>query len=356
MRYRLLGQSPGTYFLALLLREGSFDVEIHRKAPGRRLRPLRLDDKTFNDLRHFFAKWQRASSLFTETLEVLPYAHPRVGQSIVQRLRPWLPNPDRWLDGEALTGELEALVLKAGIRVVPFDAFNEPAVLDTDLRTVYDLDTDEMRALGAPFREGVSAKFRRIECLECWLPVGRINDRAQAPYFLKLEGSLVFLEAHPRGGFSVSLYSSSRYALDRALRALEHPKGSGPAQWRALFSMNRKTERLERSLQVRPSPYYLPGAFALGAGIGVFGPMTNRADLLGLGQARRLAEFLLFTTPQTHPDPYLLTETWLKRELREYHHESRKLRVWERLLGAERPRPMALSVAQLLPSVLRRFL
>jgi len=353
MKGLVYGSTIGAAYLAARLAQAGWDVEWQLAEFRPRLRPARVSVEALRLLRAVGARGGDRMTFLGKAPGLESWGLP----SGVRYGFAWGKNSsaDRWVDRQELFESLKKIAVASGVKVFERRMLVPPSLQHFGELPVF-LDAPVEDLAGWPLVRN-RLRTERIEAAELWLPQGRIAQGAPCQ-FQKLEGAQAFLEPHPRGGYSLSFYASSRYPIERALESLRNSRGAGPAPWRALFMVNPGARVQTLTFRVGNPGFVAPGAFVFGESLGTAHPAANLDELESLEQAERLVA--LWPTsegPEMDRDSLLrLSEAWNHKE------GSRLTRIWERgrllgrLLFSDEGRKYALPAASFLPRALRRFL
>jgi hypothetical protein len=355
---RLFGASNALGYLACRLAESGIAVEWHRSPALERLRPVRLGQDSITLLKDLFRRHQTPVFFLEQAPEMDRWGCPTGPQYnfVFGRL---FGAPDRLADSVELGTRLDGLARKLGVeikesahQVLPFGD-GPGSELDGTSWRVLDLDPDQV----AHGRERLFPHPRprlKVECVELQWPQGRGEVSACPAQFMRLEGCLAFCEAHPSGGFVLSLISTSTYALSRGLNAIRDPKGSAPIAWRALALLNPNAVERRSTLSVGRSGFFLPGTFGLGKAFGRPSPVSNLETEESLLQAERLYERLAVVPRMGQ----LIAEAedWREQEASRFFKGLKRAQFSEKMLFSERFQGFVLSASQILPLRLRHSL
>lgn len=347
MKYRIFSSSAPTHYLATKLAERGDEVELIVLPEERAHRPLRLTHGLCQELRALLLRHGQSIAAFDAALEIeTPH------YNFLADLR-----PDAWIDSRLLT---EALRGAAQASVwTTLAAESSPTLLldQEELFTIVDRDLEKLPYgwLWPQVARHPDSKSYVLESAELYLPEGR-EPEVESGDFIHLEGSVGFLESHPTGGYVLSFYSQSRYALERALRAVQGAKAAGPSFWRALVLLNRGLQTQLRSLKVGLSGLQVPGIFQLSSLVGNHSPLGNIHAVEAFYQAQRFLEHLPLHASLLRPERNLSCEDWLKKEKLRFERSASRLKIWERLLFTERPSWVFNSLCRVLPPALKKAL
>lgn len=347
MKYRIFSSSAPTHYLATKLAERGDEVELILLPEERSHRPIRLTHALCQELRALLIRHGQSVAAFDAALEIeTPH------YNFLSDLR-----PDLWIDGrllsEALRGAAQASVWSS------LPAESSPTLLldQEELFTIADRDLEKLPYgwLWPQVSRSVDPKSYALESAELYLPEGRDAD-TETGDVLHLEGSVAFLESHPSGAYVLSFYSQSRYALERALQAVQGAKATGPSFWRALVLLNRGLQTQLRTLKVGLSNLQLPGIFQLSSLVGTHSPLGNIHAVEAFYQAQRFLSHLPLHASLLRPERNLSCEEWLKKEKLRFERSSSRLKIWERLLFTERPSWLFNSLCRVMPPALKKAL
>lgn len=311
-------------FLACLLKEAGQAVAIYSPtATLPSLRPWRLRPVYRDYVRDFFLRQGRE----------LPSLEKSFG--------------DYWLDVEELRAGLDDLLREWGVREHIVDALPFPETAP-ETRNFLDISG---RALAHWPRQnfldlnGVQA----YQTLEMRLDRGRHLFPAKPFRPHVIEGALALLEPIGAEALCLSLFSRSRYALERAQTALLQARTPAlPAVWKTLLALNGGARQCTGTVEVGPSTLYVPQAFHLGESVGLLPPIGNFKGNYVLGQLRRLGSVLRGPSPQP--------EHWNRREVLDFQRQYAQAQAFERLLRSPQGRGFLLKMSEWVPLAWRRAL
>lgn len=341
----IYGSGPEAAYLAALFASSQVPVSWYIAGEPVGLRPALLRGELLARLRRFLMRHGMPVDALLNLPELEGWGTPG---GVRHRFRfdfMWSTEPDAWVDSRALLSTLSESAVKLGVSVrhVPVYPFLA-ATRDPMLMRCADIEATE--APHWPLHAGVAAP-ERWQVTEIHFARGA-PEKDAASQFAVLEGTIGSLEPHPGGGQVLTLASRSRYALERAIASLSHPKASGPRAWRVLHLMNPGASRRDYSVESGPSNRETGELFAFGASVGRPSPAYAWTTNDALEQSERLFRHALGNSPST--------ERWNREERQRLQSLQRRLRIWEKLLASERFHGDVLAATALMPKPLRQLL
>jgi hypothetical protein len=347
---KLFGASNALGFLACRLAESGIPVEWHRSPAAERLRPVRLGADSMTLLRDLFRRHQMPLFFLEQAPEMDRWGCP-TGPQYNFVFGRFFGAPDRLVDATEMSARLDGLARKLGVRIK--ESTHQVLPFEDSSWQVVDLDPDQV----AHGRERLFPHPRprlKVEVAEIHWPKGRGEVSACPAQFMRLEGCLAFCEAHPRGGFVLSLISTSTYAITRGLHAIRDPKGSAPIAWRALALLNPGSSDHRSTVSVGRSGFFVQGVFGLGKAFGRPSPVSNLESEESLLQAERLYSRLAVLPRMGSMVPE--AEAWRDQEASRFFKDLKRAQFSEKMLFSERFQGFVLSASQILPLRLRHSL
>ncbi len=335
--YRLFGGTVSLNYLACLLRESGYSVELYQpkfKIPD--ARPLRLNLASHEDLQGFFKRHGPSPRNFT--------GGPSIeNPNLLSRF--WEPAARLCHRGQLERVLVEKFVEMGGdLRVSeklppPLEAPGLIQIIDLERREVPHWDS-------AHFVEGGSAKIHALY-YALKIPSGK-HLLAQSRV---VEGSIGFLEPVSADSAVLSLYSRSRYSMERALCALHSSKSAAaPLAWKALLAMNAGAAFSSEIIGVGLQEIDVGFALRLGKSFGRASPLPNLSDDYSFRQLRRLRDLLSAGEAPTRDQ----LNRWNSSEARRFIRHFRELQRQERGLKHPEKARLLRQVAHLFPRVFAR--
>ncbi|MEO5668038.1 MAG: hypothetical protein ABIR96_08265 [Bdellovibrionota bacterium] len=330
---RLYGNSPALLYVGLRLLDMGYEVTLMKgpsESSGAPLRPLRLRTPVVALLKEAFRRQTRPYFFLEEAPLLSSWAE--VGKDTMTGIFDRTSHVDRWVSSAQLSFELGELFAQLGGRTEAFPLTPLPSGRGVALE-IMDLDPKQLTV------ESVSAYFPHLErrpslrASEVWLPnVDASNDEPNFE-FTRFEATLAISETHPTQGKIFSLYSSSEYSLQRALRALKDPRGVAPTAWKAQVLSERGPQERSSVMRWGYAGFYRPGVWALGASIGKLNPALNLEASDSILQAARFIETLK-GVPRGQ-SLILATEDWRRQEKSRFLSGYKRARFMERFFFSD---------------------
>jgi hypothetical protein len=353
---RLYGNSPALIYVGLRLLDKGYEVRLATGADevsGEALRPVRLKAPVVELLKEAFRRQARPYFFLEEAPALASWAP--VGKETRTGVFDRRALLDRWVSSRELSTELLELFRQLGGRVETAPLAALPTGRGGVALEIMDIDPARLTP------ETVASYFPHLErrpslrCSEVWLP--HVDASVEEPdfEFTRFEATLVLSEIHPEQGKVFSLYSSSEYSLQRALRALKDPRGSAPTSWKAQVLSERAPRERSSSQKWGYAGFYRPGVWSLGASVGRLGPALNLDVSDALSQGARLVD-TLEKLPRGQ-SLLLAAEDWRRIEKARFAQAYRKARFVERFFFAEgRGGDWVQRTSSLMPAKLRQLL
>lgn len=331
---RLYGQSPALLYVGLRLLDMGYEVRLFvspSTVADEPLRPVRLRAPVVSLLKEAFRRQARPYFFIEEAPALASWAE--VGKEVHSGLFDRVSQLDRWVSQSRLSSELMELFRAQGGRVESSPLPALPVARGGVALELMDYDPTQIST------EQVESYFPHLErrpslrCSEVWLPhVDASNDEPDFE-FTRFEATLVLSESHPVQGKVFSLYSSSEYSLQRALRSLKDPRGVAPTAWKAQVLSEKAPKERSSVSRWGYAGFYRPGVWCLGASVGRHNPVLNLETSDSLLQGARFIETLQ-KLPRGQ-SLILASEDWRRQEKARFVTAYKRARFMERFFFAE---------------------
>jgi len=289
---RLYGNSPALVYVGLRLLDMGFEVTLSSgssEATSEALRPLRLRAPVVSLLKDAFRRQARPYFFLEEAPLLASWAE--VGKDVQSGLFDRSSQLDRWVSATRLRHELLELFTQQGGRLDTTPLFALPSGRGVALE-IMDLDPSQLVAESRPSYFPHLERRPSLRSSELWLPNVALASDEPDFEFTRFESTLVLSESHPEHGKVFTLYSSSEYGLQRAIRALKDPRGVAPTAWKAQVLSERAPRERSGAMKWGFAGFYRPGVWNLGASIGTLHPVLNLDASESMLQAARFIELL----------------------------------------------------------------
>jgi hypothetical protein len=353
---RLYGSSPALVYVGLRLLDQGYEVRLSTgtrdplKTP---LRPLRLKAQALNLLKEAFRRQARPYFFLEEAPTLASWAE--VGKERLSPLFDRSSQMDRWVDGAQLLGELLELFRQQGGRLENTPLAPLPSGRIGVALEIMDLDPSDLTSEQVPAYFSHLDRRPSLRVCEVWLP--HVDDSGEEAdfSFVRFEATLAVSEAHPIQGKIFSLYSSSEYSLQRALRALKDPRGVAPTAWKAQVLSERAPRERSSSAKWGYAGFYRPGVWCLGASVGKLNPVLNLDASESFLQADRFIETLQ-KLPRGQ-SLLLAAEDWRRSEKARFLGDYKRARFMEKAFFSDaKGMDWVQKTSAFLPSRIRQIL
>jgi len=317
------------------------------------LRPIRLQGPAIKILKDLFRE-QMIPYFFLEKAPLLQ-SWSEVGTLSREGFFDSETNVDRWVEEQELCSKLREVFEHLGGRVVSEPLQRMPKGKGTAMFEVVDFDPREIET---DMRTKFFPQLERrplLQSYEIWMPFAKDIYDEPSFEFTKIEASLALSETHPKSGRVITLFASSQYSLQRALRALKDPRGHAPTSWKArVLAEGGGAHERNYSYYWGTSGFYRPGVWPMGRALGSLHPVHNLQGSDSLRQAERLyQEYMKLPRGESL---LLAADDWRRREKLRLLKELRRSQFTERLLFSSRCSSIAQRMSQLLPPIVRQSL
>lgn len=354
---RLFGESPSLYYLGARLRQSGLDVELYREQNSqslvRSLRPVRLQSKTMELIKDLMRS-QTRPYFFIEQAPCLS-SWSQVGSLAHEGFFDQVAHVDRWVDRTELLNQLRDVFEVLGGRVHSEPLQRLPKGKGTSLLEVMDIDPTSIETT---LRSSYFPQMERrpvLHSVEMWMPFAKEIDGEARFEFTKFENTLSVNEVHPQGGRVLSLYTSSQYSLQRALKALKDPRGIAPTSWKArMLSEGGTIQETHHTHSWGHTGFYRPGIWAIGKSVGLLNPLHNLDVSDSVCQAERL--FKNYMERPRGESLLLAADDWRRSEKQRCLKDLSRSQFTERLIFGSRWSELAQRTSQLLPPRIRQSL
>jgi len=331
---RLYGQSPALIYVGLRLLDMGYEVKISTtkqdlEAPA--LRPLRLRAPVVSLIKEAFRREARPY-FFLEDAPILS-SWAEVGKGALSGLFDRSSQMDRWVDSKVLVDEFFALFKQRGGQVEETPIAALPTARGGVALELMDLDPSELSPEARSAYYPHAERRPSLRLSELWLPHVDAKDEEPDYEFTRFEATLAFSETHPSQGKIFTLYSSSEYSLQRALRALKEPRGVAPTAWKAQVLSEKAPYERRSVAKWGYAGFYRPGVWCLGTSVGKLNPVLNLDASDSLLQGERFIETLR-SLPRGQ-SLILAAEDWRRSEKDRFLASYKRARFMEKFFFSE---------------------